>query len=289
VAVQSVTEKFDGRDHSVSDKGVRTYTRVFEATTNSNYTGPVAVRAALFTEFGIERGAAYSTDTESDTGCLCKKITPRQSDNPKVWEIRVEYDSETDDEEENPLDRPAVYAWSFQPATRAVWKDIDGHGILNSAGQYFDPPIEIDDSRPVLTVTRNEADFDPALAISYQDAVNDSDFLGFDAGQAKVANISATSQFENDVAYWQVQYEFHFRREGWELQILDQGRYAKVGGKLVRIPEYDSAGNAIPNSHVADPVPLDGNGARLDSPTPATVEFLPFTVYEEKDFSAFNI
>jgi hypothetical protein len=280
----SVREVSSGRTGTVNEKGERSYTRTFQVITDSALDGPLYVRQAP----GIPvRGSIYATDTEIDPGARVKSITPSQSDNPKVWEVRVEYSSTTEDEQENPLERAPEISWSAAPYTRVAWKDNNGKAIVNSAGQYFDPPLEVDDSRPVLTITRNEASFNPSLAIDYQDAVNSDAFLGFSPGQAKVAMIQASSATENDVFFWRVTYEFAFRREGWALSVLDQGRYEKVSGKPVPIKEYDTAGNAIPGSHVTDPVPLSG-GSRLDNPGPDSVQFLSFTVYKERAFSAFG-
>src|SRR5207245_2866104 len=80
-----------------------------------------------------------------------------------------------------------------------VWKDAYGKGILNSAGQYFDPPPMMDDSRPRLSIARNEPVFNPAIAINYQDAVNTDGFLGFTAGQVRVSGISASNESENNI------------------------------------------------------------------------------------------
>ncbi|WP_254509892.1 hypothetical protein [Anatilimnocola floriformis] len=285
MSIVSVREVGGGREGSVNEKGERRYTRVFQVITDSALDGPLLVRTAP----GIPgRGNIYATATEFDPGAKVKTITPSQSDNPKIWEVRVEYDSVTEDEPENPLERPPEVSWSAAPYSRVAWKDNDGKAIVNSAGHYFDPPLEVDDSRPVLSVTRNEAAFNPSLAIDYQDAVNSDGFLGFSPGQAKVAKIDASSATENDIFYWKVSYEFHFRREGWELSVLDQGRYEKIGGKPVPIPEFDVAGNEIPGSQVTDPVPLNGAGARLNNPGPDTVQFLSFKVYKERPFSAFS-
>lgn len=277
-----INELFDGRDHALSDKGVRTYTRVFHVITDDPYVGPAAVRAAL----GISRGDPYITDSESDLQARVRRIQPQQQDNPRLWEVRVEYDSTQEEESESPFDKPPEVSWDFAQFTRVAYKDRDGKAILNSAGQYFDPPIEIDDSRPVLTVVRNEPSYNPSLAYQYRDAVNSDAFYGAPPGTAKVVKITGASAVENDIPFWRVTYEFSFNPDGWQPSILDQGRYAKIGGKLVPIPEFDTDGNEIRGSHVADPVPLNGNGARLADPNPDNAVFLDFNVFNERAFNA---
>jgi hypothetical protein len=87
----------------------------------------------------------------------------------------------------------------------------------------------------VLTIQKNRASFSQSVAIDYQDAINSDSFLGFSAGKVKVAGISATSQTENKVFFWAVTYEFHFRREGWQVETLDQGRNCLILENLVPI------------------------------------------------------
>src|SRR5262249_46326548 len=147
----------------------------------------------------------YTTSAEFDLGALCNSVTCEQNDDaPRRWVVTCEYGPPTVEQgqqQENPLLRPAVLTWGFTQNSRAVWKDVNGTPIQNSAGDAFDPPPEIDDSRPVLTVTRNEAGFNPAIAIQYQDAVNSDQFLGFNAGVVKINGISSTSQSENGIAF----------------------------------------------------------------------------------------
>jgi hypothetical protein len=286
MAILEVDEINEGREGSENEKGQRTYVRVFGVTTSSASDGSVTVRQAT----GVPRvGDPYTTDTEQDLGAYVKKVTPQVTDNAKHWHVRIEYDSSFDPEqEENPLDRPLEIAWSFVKDKKLVDKDIDGNAILNSAWENFLEPIEVDDSRPTLTIVRNEAAFDPALAIDYQDAVNEDSFMGFEPGQAKVCGISAASRFENNVRFWEVTYEFEFRREGWILRVKDMGMTTRVGS-ITRCPIYenfeDGTGNAV---EISTPVNLDGNGQVLENPSPDTVFYLPFTVYKQRPFSAFS-
>lgn len=286
MSVLQAKEIHEGRLGPI-ETGKRTYTRVWGVTTSSATDGPIQVREAT----GIPRlGDAYLTSSEGDAGAVVKKVDPQPTDNPKLWHVRVEYDSSVEEEEENPLNRPAVLSWGSAQFQRVAWKDIDGNAILNSAGQYFDPPPEVDDSRPTLTVTRNEASFNPALKIDYEDAVNTDPFMGFAVGQAKVASINANSQFENGLSFWSVTYEFHFRREGWILAPLDQGRYElwDIAGtkRLVPIKERDTLGRKL-TTNVTEPVPLDGAGKQLQNPGPTTAKYKEFTVYKQRTFSVF--
>ncbi len=287
MSIVAVNELFEGREAQENEKGQRFYTRVFQVVTDDPNDGPLTAARAT----GVpRRGALYSAGNEVDLAARVRRITPSQNpESPRLWEIRIEYDTVREEQDENPLNRPYEVNWDFAQFTRPVWRDIFGNAILNSARQYYDPPVEIDDSRPVLSVTRNEGGFNPGLAIEFQDAINSDTFLGFSPGTVKVAKIAAQSQFENNWFYWRVTYEFNFRREGWNISILDQGRYELRNGKPVPIREFDTSGVEIPFSHVTDPVPLNGAGLRLPNPSPDTVIYGTYQVYRERDFSFLNL
>lgn len=291
MAIVSVSEKTGARGGE-TEKGEFTYTRVFIVITDSGLVGSGFVRAAT----GIpRRGDIYATATEFDTSSFAKEISAEQdSENPRLWNVTVNYgtispEEKAQQEEPNPILRPAVFSWSFQKAGRAVYKDINDKPIRNSAGEYFSPPPEIDDSRPVLVVNRNEPSFNPSIAIDYQDAINSDSFLGFSAGKVKVAGIAAQSASEGQYSFWQVNYEFEFRRDGWQLILEDLGRNRKwktgdppaESGQLQPI-----LSGGVP---VSDAVPLDGSGQPLANPSPSNRVPLPFDVYKSLPFASLSL
>ena len=284
MAILSVRE-IAGKGGGIGPSSERNYERRFRVVTDSRLTG---VRDVLSAAGLPVKGDIYATADELDSGARCKSRDAAQDDdNPAVWVVTCHYDTTTEEQDEEPTQRRTRYRWGTAQFQRVAWKDIDGKAIVNSAGQYFDPPIEVDDSRPTLTVTRIERTYNQALAIQYQDAVNSDSFLGFAPGQVKVASIEAEDFEENGVIYWTVKYEFHFRREGWIKEPLDQGRYEKWGNFLVPIKERDEDGNEL-DTYVSDPVPLDGQGKRLDNPGPDSCKYLSFKVYKSLAFRAFN-
>jgi hypothetical protein len=293
LAIVSVNE-LSGATGSENEKNEREYTRLFQVITNSRTDGVSTVRTAT----GIpRRGDVYATSTESDLSAVCKSVNPVQDrDNPRVWEVRVTYgpsDIEDDEVAENPLERPADISMSFAQFTRVCEKDINGKGIFNSAGYYFDPPPEIDDSRPVLVISRNEAAFNAALAMQYQDAVNSDSFFGASPGQAKIGTITSERVIENRFRYWRTTYEIHFRREGWKMAILDRGKRQKAlngeEGDVEYIQARNSSGQIMHGAYVTDAVPLDGQGRELRPATPTTAKYKEFDVYKLMPFSALGL
>ena len=286
--ILSANEIWNGRQASVDTKNVRNYTRTFRIITDSMLDGPFQV-TAIPPPFPVLFGFYSDPAGGIDLGALCNKITPRQTDEPFVWEVTCEFSSKIDNPEQaqdgsaqqNPLLRPPVVKWSMAKFQRPVDQDNDGSPIVNSAGERFDPPIEIDDSRPVLHISRNEATVDPSLIVQYQDAVNADTFFGCDPGTAKMDSICAESAFENGVFYWKFEYEIHFRFDGWAVQPLDQGYHHLVSG-VPSVNRDPQSGNPYPAPRL-----LDGAGNMLGSG--GTPVFLSFDVYNSLPFAPLSL
>lgn len=208
------------------------------------------------------------------------------------WTANVNYSSRTPDPDksgpaksgyDNPLDEPPVIKWSSGTTTEIIEKDINGVAILNSAGEPFDPPVEIQVPQPKLTISRNEASFSGTDALDYVYTVNTASFAGGAAGTVLCVGINADDSYSNGVQYWKVTYEFLYRRQGWQKSLLNQSMMYKTGGNWKRIT--DDAGQFI-----TDPVPIDELGQVIDRDNlPASASFLDFDVYEEKNFGDLNL
>lgn len=198
---------------------------------------------------------------------------------------------------ENPLNRPATIRTSPQPIKRVL--DLDRSGglvgsfrtgiaVTNSAGDKFDPPVEVDESHTLITVTRNEATLDipyprdsgGAFARGYEDTVNMDTFRlyvwSFIPGSIRVVGIETESVFEDPWSYFRVTYQFLTRRprrsgqivnaanspgpeiQGWDIDLLDQGRRELVVASGSMQNNFDKYG--LP---AASDIPLDGAGRAL--------------------------
>lgn len=215
-------------------------------------------------------------------------------DNPYIWEVTVKYSSVLDngEQDENPLNQPAVIEYSSAPYQRVAWKTIDNVSVTNSAGMFYDPPVMMDDSRPVIRITKNKASFDASLAMAYQDAINTDSFLGIAPYCCKVASFGGRKQFKAvnnvQIPYWEVTLEVHCNFDTWWLQVLDQGYFeyagtADVNGKpVLREIRYSNNGNPVNG-----PTLLNGSGVRLaDGGTPV---FRTFRVYRELSFASLGM
>lgn len=223
---------------------------------------------------------------------LCREISFKQdSSAPRKWEIDATYSSEPlskseqESEVENPLERPAKVKWKTNQYRKAVVKDKNGNAITNSAGDYFDPPPEIDSSHWTVTVTKNVAAV-PQFILDYDNAINTNSFSiqGVSVAQfvAKLMDIDIGEvQTEGDFVFLVFTYSMEFRPdELWGLSELDQGMRFKSGNDRKQILD-----NSSPPRPITTPKLLDGNGAVLSNPTPETAVFRDFDVYKERDFS----
>lgn len=317
-----VTEKHEGRGGSFEaggngNEGVqRRYTRVFQVLMDSILDGPLAVVQAE----GIPRITdPYVEGDKVDLGARCHSVEPQQEPlHRRVWTVTAAYSTDSDDigdpdkevsptdpEQQpgeqggagqgqggdDPLNQPADISWDSEQYTRPVDEAYNTDAgrteqVTNSAGDAPTPPLEKDDNRPTLTITRNQRTFDPYLPIAYQDTVNEDSFFGFDPGQAKCQRISARTVHEKSKSFWSVTYVFAFRRDGWNVSFRDEGYFQVSGGERLQIFTDDDV--PIP---VSQPWPLNGAGGKLGAAAVAASSFFyrRYRIYDRKSFSALNL
>lgn len=281
MSVVWVKEKRKGRSSSQGADWKRTYTRNFLVKTTAD-AGPKEAREGV----GLLVGATYSFGSEIDNGAFINSIEATcdgGSPTHSFWSVTVQYGPiDPTIKPLNPLDEQPRVAWGWAQFQEAVTKDRDNNAVLNTAGDPFDPAISRDQSRPVLSLARNEATFDQGLADSLRDTVNDATWWGAGAGKVKIASITGNRVYNADAGgwYWEVQYEFAFNRLGWNARPLNAG-----------FRQLNAAGDAQEQIYrdgnpVSSPVPLDVDGRAL-SPG-GTPLFLDFPIYPESDFSLLN-
>ncbi|MBL8799267.1 MAG: hypothetical protein JNM56_35605 [Planctomycetia bacterium] len=244
-----------------------------------------------------------SSKGATDLGARCHDRNAEQVEgHRRMWEVTAEYSTDPadigdpdkegggDGGEQDPLAQPAEIVWDGNEATRPAEVGYDANfgtvrGVVNSAGDPFDPPYEIDDYRPTLTITRNQANYSQGLALAYVNKVNNDGFFGFAPGQAKCKKISAKSVTEKGRTFWSVTYVFELR-ETWEVQYLDQGIYEWVGNDRRHIKTDDP--ERLP---VSAPVPLNGAGGKLPRADVLDGNFAyrTYLFYTSASFSGLNL
>lgn len=263
------------------------------------YTTNRYVEEAEILAYGIGIGVIpipYTSFLGTSPSLLCRKLRCKQEkDSPQHWIVDAEFSSQPLDQKEkdkneqvNPLSRRVAIKWSSSKYNKPLHQDLYGQAIVNSAGDYFDPGVEVDRSRWTASISKNVPQV-PAFILDYTDAVNETAFTiqGL-VVEAKVAKIMAieisdvkTEQVgDNEIEYYEFSYTLEFRpgdvdgNDTWDpIRILDAGL-------------RDDAGNAfqVNGKDVSSPVPMDGLGERLTSPGPDTAQYQLFHVYPLRQF-----
>ena len=170
----------------------------------------------------------------------------------------------------------------------------NGAPIVNSAHKTFDPPIEVDYTRLLITITRMHAVF-PTNLLVFQDTVNKHPFRfninGFQMAvpkfSSKVQGITGSPQWQGRRRFWRVEYvcEVDLYR-GWRIDILDRGKTQLVqdnttsawGDQLI----LDDKGHPV-----NEPALLNGEGRpsrEAANPSAQVGAYLRYAVYPERDF-----
>ena len=214
MSVVSVKEVWNGRDGDHDISGERTYSKVYIVTTDSKYDDFATVSSSASLP---RRGDNHPSDFDA----YCQKVTGTQASfSPTVWNVTAAYSNKRE-ASDDPTEDAAEYEWSTEQFQRPAFKDKDGNAIVNSAGDPYLPGLDQDDSRRVVTITKNYQNV-PSWVQDMQDAVNSSaitiDGLTIGARKAKVQSVTVGKRFtRNDIEYRTVTIAIHLRRETWGL------------------------------------------------------------------------
>lgn len=262
---------------AANEKGIRTYSETYWLTTDQKTDGTYEIGSHpdLPTV-----GSVHHTDT----GAWCTAVKPKCVSGYVHFHVVCTFSSERE-LAEDPTTEPALTEWDGEQFQRPLVIDEDGDIVCNSAGDPFDPPEMIDDSRLISVTTKNLASV-PIWLMEYSNAVNNDAFTldGFSVGigQAKMQTPKVSKPMSrNGTTYREVQMTIHYREEGWLSNIIDAGfREIGYGGERQQIK------NAGDDEFTSAPVPLDGNGAALADPSPLNNVKLTFRGYRRLPFSA---
>ncbi len=296
MALISVTELMDegSREAHWAATAGRSYQRKFRCLTNSQNDGPNTVLGQFVLTYGDYYTPQYNSKEADIFAAVDSLDVEPEGDDGTAWIITLHYgwydvNYAGGGPNQNPLLMPIDVSWSLRDHETVLDTDQNQNPVLNTAGDPYDPPIVIDDPRLVMTVVRNEAQFNVAWVLSYRNAVNSDPFAGFPPLACKVLNISSKSQWHQDAGwYYQTTYEFEFltaqidydTQTGYRKRIISQGFRAisVVTGK-----PYHITLKGVP---INSPMLLDENGYLL---TPSQAPYYQtFQAYPELPFSVFQ-
>lgn len=297
----------DGETATSDGDGSRVYTRNYQVLSTINLPNTQETEYAVLTASGLPlMRSVHPVDIRA---YVWNKSVSRPNWKAPKWDVVVTWKTLTREEKKklvHPTQRPVEISSDGQTFREAIDRDIGGGRIANLLGHPFDPPVERDQCRRVLTFKRNEASEPFALASQYTNAVNSDNFKGAGPRTVKCARISyqrvieewGTEGSEEEVEYWPTTYEFHENntpqpagvvgnpgnQNGWRLNLLHTGYYQKLANGNI-VPCKDQFGNAM-----STPSLLDANSLQIAIPPAVGAEvYIPFTIYKELPFAAFNL
>ena len=253
MAIEWIKEVAAGRSAKSDDSNDRHYTRQWLIRVTTATEGPLAAtNSSALPVKGTYYRSSFSGVEEWDYAATLRELDVEQDSNDLyLWRCTGRYSSKFDPArtdrrgpdpggnpnqqgnqgDESPFNKPAVKTWGTVKFQRPIERTPEeDEPIVNAVAEKFDPPVEVDDSRLVLTVVRNELVYDPVLALAYHDVVNSDQFGQFAAGLCKVESITASSQTWNGIEFWSTTYVIHIRKDGWQIHLLNQGsKYVESG------------------------------------------------------------
>ena len=231
-------------------------------------------------------------DTFSDdTGSYCVSLTPRSLDR-YAWSIVAQYSSKQEFST-NPLNDPVVVTWDDDPYQKPAFEDSSGNAICNSAGDPFDPPPEVDDSRGTIIIQKNVG-ATPGYVRGYRNAVNSNAFrVGRSATDPFILTVAAESakirrfamsaikkRSGTEFAVLTIEMQVLDDADDWTLRNLDRGFNVKRSGDATKRDKVLLDDGSEPS----EPVLLDGSGARLANPSASNAVFIEDDYYTLKAF-----
>lgn len=220
------------------------------------------------------------------------KDTGEHTDDPRQWEDEYEIGS-------TQLSEPcwtAMYLSGFKG--NAAIRTPPGSIIVpqNSAGIPFNPPLERQRSVTTLTVTKNKNQYDGILYASLHEAVNNDVITR--AGNRYALNIlwlpqttmvrqiGGSYNLQNGIVFWRIRALLMYDPRGWDHYVADLGLTEAVPKeKLDPLdnqppPGFDMTHPLdLDGTPLVEPFLLDGDGRRIDHPTPDRTNWLRYRVY----------
>lgn len=241
-------------------EGHRHYTRTFGATTDQLDTG-ATIRS-------FARCPKMFEGHPNDARAVAINVDPQRVPKSRNhWEVTVQYTTNVGRQRDpNPLARSAEITGEFNEITRPVFRDRNGRLPQTTAGEPI--LVEEEESDLILNVQKNIPPILPNWIFTYNNAINGDAvrIRGRTAPQKtlKIKGIRFSDlQVENDVPFMSIGFQLHFRRSGWDREVLNQGLYELVTrfnrDADKNVTSYERIKDAL-GREITEPVPLTRDG-----------------------------
>jgi len=228
-------------------------------------------------------GEVHPAPVNASMPTYAKEITYEPFEGPLAWLVKVQYHSARE-LNNDPVDDEILVSWTSEIYTEAIFEDTSGNAILNSAGDYFIDPTPTREASQLIAKIKANVLSVPTWVITAQNAVNNGPItiggLVIATGLARIQRLDISERKKRGtIAFYELSFEVHIKREGWHLEPLDAGFRVLEGGVAVQARDDNQ-------DEVTTPVPLNGSGGLLNPATPATAVFGDFTIYQEIDLTS---
>lgn len=161
--------------------------------------------------------------------------------------------------------------------------DLDGVWNVNSLGEWYQEPLNVNYGILTFTFVRREYENPWLKAMDFWETINDGQTWGvFPAASLKVASIIPTMTQTESQTYWDVNYQIKYRALGWLLKKANCGFYAR--SPLLPNPYRILNSDGSP---VESPALLNVDGSLL--PPGAAPIFQTFRLNRYADFNDLNL
>jgi hypothetical protein len=252
MAVVSV-EPIASRSSGINSQFARTYLITYRVITDDKFNAGYVARTAV--PFVI--GQDYVFGGEFDTGAFCLDINADEDgDDGKQWLVKCQFGPRPQ-LEENPFLQPWEISLDGQNIEVPYQIDVTGRPVVNTVGDPFSTATMKQMNQPVLSITRNEASFNPALTL-FANTINSDVFYGGAPGTVFANMPKQNRQFSATYGFFfQTSYSFVYSPDGWDQTLINQGFRARnprgvlknilVQGVPITEPALlDPAGNVLP-------------------------------------------
>ena len=281
------------------NKRTRNYSRKFLVRCDSVTDSPIDIMLNT----GLPQlGQYYKVGSSYDQVSVVTNVTPkREKDNAKHWRVDCKYEILDSKEgkqppQQNPNNPTDPRNWTPEITTNWVkfqvptYIDINGNPIVNSCGDLFNPPVNVDDDRLQIKISRYEQWLDVQKCLKYKNTINSDNFWGCPPGCWKLLPIAKSQEIINDPQtgsnwiFFKTHYTLELNVNGWGARPVDRGlnRLANknVDGTLtIPAPSYPDNPVRVPittpfGTNHTTPQLLDGHGQPLAlGATPVWVAF----------------
>mgnify|MGYP000389167234 CR=1 FL=1 len=292
MAIEYVAEVVLSRGRKRKEKAlpfVKTYHRKF------------VVKSTILTEtetviLGAAGIPAMADSHPDDSFAIC--VGRQAVQNPKdhlLWMVTCDYSTdwtppESETDPTNFRDKVTIGTTFYE---LPFYEDaITGEGIMNTAGDPFDPPLMREVAVTTFRIVKNVGSI-PSWLLSMRNTINDADItirgVSIAKNLARLRAVEISDElYKNAILYYQVDLEIEVDELGHGAYVLNDGLnelYDGYGGTPGDKRPIMDTGEMIQT-----PAPLALDGSRIPvTDLPDSAIILQFQRYPEADFSVLNL